>query len=229
MPTIPYKNAAGKKISGSTTIIGGNLGWNKEALKYWAWSEGIEGRNYKDTVKKAADSGTVAHYLIECDIKEVKPDLNVEFAAVLDSLTPEVITKAERSFYNFLNWKKQMKIVVVETEPHLVSERYQYGLTPDAIIRVGGKKGKLGLFDWKTGKGLYADHLIQLASYRYGWEENHPDMILEEGYHLLRIEKETAAWHHHHWERDGLDPAWEVFLYLLEIHSRKKILEGMAA
>ncbi len=58
------------------------------------------------------------HYLIECDIKEVKPDLNTEFAAVLDSLTPEVITKAERSFYNFLNWKKQMKIVVVETDNH---------------------------------------------------------------------------------------------------------------
>jgi hypothetical protein len=36
VPRIPYKNRAGKRLSGATTVISANLGWNKEALKWWA-------------------------------------------------------------------------------------------------------------------------------------------------------------------------------------------------
>ncbi len=231
MPTIPYKNAAGKRISGSTTITGTNLGWNKETLKWWANSEGLAGRSIRDTSAKACDAGTIAHYLIECDIKDWKPDVVSEFGprfkVMTEDLVAEVLRLAENSFGNFVNWKKQMKIHVVETEIHLVSEKFQYGLTPDAIIRIGGKKGDLCLFDWKTGKGPFPDHILQLASYKHGWEEVHPDMPLIGGYHLLQIPKETAAWHHHHWGHDQLELGWEVFLYLLEVNARKKAVEAL--
>jgi len=34
MGTINYKNAKGERVSGTTTIISQNLGWNKQALMY---------------------------------------------------------------------------------------------------------------------------------------------------------------------------------------------------
>ena len=70
MPTIPYKNAAGQRISGVTTIIGTNLGWNKEPLMYWANRIGREtGLGHREVSKLAADSGTVCHEMIDCEIK----------------------------------------------------------------------------------------------------------------------------------------------------------------
>ena len=85
---------------------------------------------------------------------------------------------------------------------------------------------KLALVDWKTSKGLYPDMLIQLAAYKVGWEENYPDKPLLGGFHLLRIDKESASFHHHHWDR--LPDAWEVFRHLLEIHKLQKVLKKVA-
>ena len=74
MPTIDYRLKDGSRISGTTTIISQNLGWNKQALMYWANQEGLSGRNHRDTAQRAADAGTIGHYLIDCDIKGIQPD-----------------------------------------------------------------------------------------------------------------------------------------------------------
>ncbi len=212
MPTIPYKNAKGERLSGVTTIIGGNLGWNKQALMYWANQEGLVGRSHRDTAQKAADAGTIGHYLIDCHIKGIKPNLS-EFP------NKELISKGETCYLNFLEWSKMVKLTVYKTEINLVSEQYQYGATPDCI---GSVSGSLTLIDWKTGNGVYADMLIQLAAYKQAWEENSPDMPLT-GYHLLRIGKENADFHHHHFGE--LSDGWEAFKYLLGLHNLKKKLE----
>ena len=59
MPTIPYVNLQGKRLAGVTTILN-NLGWSKGALMWWAWNEGMEGRNFRDTSGQAAQAGTQA-------------------------------------------------------------------------------------------------------------------------------------------------------------------------
>ncbi len=58
-----YKDKDGIAIPGTTTITGRYK--DSEALKYWAWSQGIEGRDYKETMEKAADVGTEVHKHIE--------------------------------------------------------------------------------------------------------------------------------------------------------------------
>ncbi len=215
MPTIPYKLKNGTKVSGVTTITSGNLGWNKQALMYWANQEGLAGRNHRDTAKKAADAGTIGHYLIDCDIKRHKPDLSQFKDADADT-----ISKGETCLLNFLEWKKVVNLRVHKTEINLVSEKYHYGLTPDCI---GYVTDKLSLIDWKTGNGIYEDMLIQLAAYKQGWEENNPDMPLTGGYHLLRIGKDNADFHHHHWGE--LSEAWETFLHLLSLHNLHSVLK----
>jgi hypothetical protein len=114
-----------------------------------------------------------------------------------------------------------MKFEVVATEPHLISEQWQFGGTPDCISRIGGK---LILFDWKTGRGVYEDMLIQLSAYKVLWEENKSGEIIT-GFHLLRIDKETANFVHHYW--GNLDDAWDIFLNLLQIHKSHKTLKNL--
>lgn len=214
MPTIPYKNAVGQRVSGVTTIISGNLGWNKQALMYWAWNEGMDGRDFRQSRDKAADAGTIGHYLIDCHVHNREPETKAFDPALLDL--------AETCLLNFITWADMFAFHPLETEIHLVSEKHQYGATPDCVALVNGK---LSLLDWKTGNGVYADHLIQLAAYKAAWEEVNSNRPLIGGFHLLRIGKEDASFHHHHWA--AIPEAWIAFQHLLELNRLKKKLEKM--
>lgn len=217
MPTIQYKNAEGKRVSGVTTIIGANLGWNKQALMYWANQMGLDGKNHREVAEKEADAGTLGHAMIEADIKQ-KP--------FPTGYREDITAKADTCYINFLEWKEAIHFKPINTEIHLVSEKHQYGATPDCIAEI---KGKTSLFDWKTGSGLYTDHLIQLAAYAnvieevYSSQDGHPFSNLSGGIYLLRIGKEDASWHWHWW--DALPEAWEAFEYLLGLHKLQKILK----
>lgn len=215
MPTIAYKNAKGEKLSGVTTVIGSNLGWSTRALMYWAWDLGMKQKDYRKTSEEAATAGTIAHAMIESDLKGKKFD---------DSLyaDTELYSKAETAYINFLEWKERNQVQPIAIEPHLVSEIHQYGATPDYI---GYINGKASLLDWKTG-GVYEDHLIQLAAYKVAWEEVHPDMPLDGGFNLIRFSKEDAAFDHKF--RQSLPEAWEVFKCLLTIHNYHKVLKKAA-
>jgi len=94
---------------------------------------------------------------------------------------------------------------IVEQETPLVSEKYQFGGTLDAIM----VNGELALGDWKTSNAVYPDHIIQLAAYWKLWEENNPDRPITGGFHLCRFAKEHADFAHHFWA--DLTDAWEQF------------------
>jgi hypothetical protein len=209
MPSIPYKTKSGRRIPGVTTVIGNNLGWNKEQLKGWAWRQGQAGLDYRATTQRAADAGSIAHYLIECDLKKITPNLDT-FKDV-----PDLVKEAKFSYeQNFLPWKEMTKFEVLSTEEHLVSEVFEFGATPDMIAKVRGKRS---IFDWKTTGGLYPEMVIQVAAYEQAWNEVHPDQLIEDGAYMLRIDRETASFHFHHWY--DLSKPWAAFLALLQLHN----------
>src|SRR3990167_1013479 len=102
MPTQVYKLKDGTVVPGNTTVINSNLGWSKGGLMYWAWREGKEGRDFKQTRDAAADAGTICHAMIEADIK----------GRVFDSskLDKELVSLAETGFLNYLEWKKMVSL-----------------------------------------------------------------------------------------------------------------------
>jgi len=220
MPTIPYKNKDGGKVCGVTTILN-NIGWNKEPLKYWAWKCGCDGINYREATKNACDAGTLGHYLVDCFIKHKKED-----ADYVKTFPDEIQVLGQKSFQNFLEWANMLKFKPVITEVNLISEVYQYGGTPDCIAEVNKK---LALFDWKTSNGVYIEMLLQMYAYKVVWEENYPDKQLTGGIHLVRFTKETASFHHHHWEWNDLFQAgvWDAFQAALTLHNAKKRLEKL--
>jgi hypothetical protein len=211
-PKTGYKNAAGKRVCGTTTIIGRFK--ESGGLIHWAWDLGMQGINYRDVRDKAADSGTLAHDMIEAHLRgeEFTPD------GAVDETT---FVNARKGFDAFMEWSEQTKLEVVDTEMVLVSEEYQYGGTPDAI---GYCAGKLALLDWKTSNRIYQDYLIQIAAYRQLWHENHPEDQLET-FHLLRFGKEYGEFSHHSFPVALVDKAWHAFVLMREMYDLDKDLK----
>ena len=212
-----YRNKDGVRIPGTTTIIGRFK--DSGGLLHWAFKQGQaaergEINSLYDKRDEAAESGTLAHEMVEAHIngEEFKPS-KLEHSH-------EVVKQAEKAFNAYLLWESMTKLEIVDQEMQLVSEEYQFGGCPDAI---GTINGELCLIDWKTSNGVYPDYLMQLAAYKQLWEENHPDKPLTGGFHLCRFAKEYGDFTHHYF--DELDDAWEQFKLFRQAYDLDKKLK----
>ena len=254
MPTQPYVNAAGKRLPGVTTVIGSSLGWNKDALIRWANREGLEGRNVRDPAgkaAKAADIGSAGHDMIELHVHGQDP----ETAASLIALSQDDRLAAQRAFGSFARWLEDTKIRVIGTELWGVDELYQVGFCPDGVGVRGSDvtveapvQGKLTgeleeqliayshmghslvLLDWKTGKGVYAEHFIQVATYvrllelRLS-ERANVDIRFDSA--IILGVRPNGLFKHLDFPRHLLDDGWLLFTYLRAIYSKRWEIEGL--
>jgi predicted RecB family nuclease len=204
-----YRLADGTRLPGTTTITGRFK--QAEGLIYWAWKQGCDGLDYRDIRDKAANAGTLAHDMIEADIQG-------EFIEVVER-EDETYMLARRGYEGYKRWAEQSHLKIIDTEIKLVSEEYRYGGTPDAIGMLGDV---LVLLDWKTGKRLYPEALLQLAAYRQLLGENGHGWVQE--FHLIRFGKEDASYHHHSWQ--DLSKAWDAFKLMRELYELDKTLKA---
>lgn len=212
-PIKGYRNAKGERIPGTTTIIGKF----KEAggLIHWAWDLGKQGLDYREVRDSAASAGTMAHDAVEAHIR------GLDFKWPLDM--DEVTEKAYKSFGAFLEWAKGSKLTVDKTELALVSEKYQFGGTLDAMFI----QGKRSLGDWKTSGGIYTDYLVQLGAYGILWDENFPNDPIEGGFHLMRFDKTFGDFSHRWWGE--LETAKKKFICYREAYECDKELKKRIA
>lgn len=162
---VRHKDRYGKVVPSVTTIIGSNVGWGKEFLLKWANDEGLAGRNYKESRQKAADTGTLAHTMVEDHIHN------------RTHLTPpgtpiEQKMAAANAFDAFYDWFVTNDIQIERTEIAIVSEKLKtnFGGRIDAK---GTFNGLHTIFDWKTSKAVYENYVLQVAAYAYLYEELH--------------------------------------------------------
>jgi hypothetical protein len=214
-PTTGYRNAAGEKIPGTTTIIGRFK--ESGGLLQWAFKQGQSGvAHLYEERDAAALAGNIAHDMIECSI------LGKTFTCPPASM--ELLTKAQNAFHQFEEWRAQTRIEIVATERSYVSERHQFGGTIDAIGR--DMKGRIVLLDWKTSNAVYQDYLIQLAAYALLLEECAPELT-PSAFHLLRVAKESADFAHHFFGE--LEDAKKAFLLMRDLYDIDKRLKKRAA
>lgn len=107
----------------------------------------------------------------------------------------------------------------------LVSEKFKFGGTFDALALVAGKPK---LLDWKTSGGVYSDYVAQVSAYRQLVRERGGDTIPDSAL-LLRIGREHADFHLHSYPASVLDMAWEWFLHARELYDIDKSLKKVAA
>jgi len=201
---IQYRNAAGKRVPGVTTILGV---LNKPALVYWANKMGLAGIDTAKYVDDKADIGTLAHAMIFSHLRKEELDVS--------GYTPAQVDLAENSFLKYLDWEKKYDMKPILLEAPLISENYQYGGTLDNYCSFDGK---LTLVDYKTGGAIYDDMIYQLAGYKQLLVENGHKV---EGTMILRIGRnETEGFE----EKTlyGLEDAWTIFLNCLTIYKTKQ-------
>ena len=214
MPTQDYHNKTGQRIPGNTTVISTNLGWSKGGLMYWAWQQGRDGKDFRESRDAAADAGTLAHAMIEADIKG-QPLPRLE--------NPVLMAKAETAYLNFLQWKKILHFDLITMEVPCISEELQYGTTIDILAFVGEPRRR-SVVEVKTSNAVYEDMLIQMAAQKFAWDECHPNEPIEE-FHLLKLGKEEATFAHHYWH--ALPLGLEAFKHLRGLHDMKKKLKAL--
>lgn len=216
-----YKNAAGKRLPSVTTVIGKF----KEAggLIHWAWDLGIQGIDYRKVRDAAADAGTLAHSMVEADIRGLPQPVIPLTDDMKKKERDEMIgkwQKAESAYGAYQEWRTQTQLKPEHTEVSMTCECHQTGGTLDTIL----VQGKRSLGDWKTANSIYQENLIQLAAYRHLWEVNNPNQPIEGGFHLLRFSKEGGDFAHHFWP--NLDEAWRAFELMRELYDITKNLKG---
>lgn len=201
----------GTRVPSVTTV----LSRFKDAgpLMYWAWELGKQGKDFRQERDKAADAGTLAHAAVESWVRK---------APQVFEGPEDIVGKAKTAFGAFLRWAEQTKLTIAQVELPLVSEKYRFGGTFDAIL----VNGKRAMGDWKSSNGIYGEYLAQIAAYGILWEENFPDQPIDGGYYLLRFDKTYGDFHDHWWGE--LEAGKRFFLSLRAAYEEDKELRQRA-
>jgi hypothetical protein len=194
----------GTQVVGASTIS--KIGDDQSNLIHWAWGLGNKNQDYRKVRDRAADIGTITHFLIECFFHGWVADLS-EFA-------PADVEKAGVAFNNFLSFWNEQGLTVLEPEVQLVSEAHLFGGTIDAPSI--DKEGRIVLLDWKISSGIYLSQKLQLAAYERLWNENRPEQRVQRRA-VVRIGKEKSNDHSIEWMFSS-DNEWELFEARLNLH-----------
>jgi len=157
--------------------------------------------------------------MADLDLKG-RPDREIEKCAHDFLAAPDHLQMAWSCFREFRQWREQCHVRAIAQEKPLVSERWQFGGTPDAIVMFGN--GGRGIIDPKTSAKVYSDHWLAIRAHGELWEENYPDLPLDAGYHVLIFPKDGGKFQHHVKERDELETEWRIYTLLLEAYRLEK-------
>jgi len=209
-PHQKYHLADGTQVPGGSTIC--KIGDDAGALIHWAWNLGREGKDYKKERDKAADIGTIAHFLIECYLTGQVADL--------DDYSQEDIDKALGCYNKFVDWWDEQNLKVVATEIQLVNETYKFGGTVDLIAK--RPNGHHVLIDFKTSKKISESYWRQCAGYAALWNQNQEvngfNAINQITNHaIVRIGKQEEGDFEVVWKED-LAKEWFVFQKQVDLY-----------
>jgi len=155
---------------------------------------------HRKLLRKAGDIGTECHALIEWNLRqELKQEAGPE---------PRLSDKAMWAFASWENWRKSVKLEPISIEQIVWSETDEHAGTLDLLARVDGR---LTVLDWKTGKAIYWEALLQNAAYSKSiFEMGHaaempagiivrlPKVETDPGFDTLTIEPEDMPRHYGH-------------------------------
>jgi hypothetical protein len=199
-PAAGYYTKAGERVPSVTEIMGKFK--NADPLIGWAFKRGYASgqaaakglpapRSAYAEKEEAAQAGQIAHDMLECHI------LGKPYEYDGKKPSAEVMERAKVGYMNGVRWLNGTRYTVLNTEVSLVSEKYRFGGTRDAMFGVERDDGPVAyrLGDWKTSNAIYADYLIQVAAYDILAEEC--EGISVSGYDILRFSKEHADFQHY--------------------------------
>ena len=159
-PHQKYITKDGEEVPGGSTIC--KIGDSAEPLIMWAWKLGMEGKDYRKERDRAADIGTLAHFMCEAYLNG--------FVCDLSDYSQDYRDRALVCYSKFLDWWEEQELEVVATEIQLVHPELRFGGTIDLVAR--DKQDRLCLLDLKTSKRISDSYIRQIAGYTMLWDDN---------------------------------------------------------
>lgn len=204
-----YKSSKGEKLPGVTTILNCI---SKPQLMIWAAKEERKGVMdcmvnkkilpeklfYTMISEKAADVGTICHFMCECYLKGCQADVS--------EIPGDQLMMANIGFNKFLEFWNREGLTVASTEEALVDSELGYGGTLDIVCT--DREGKFVLVDLKTSKAIYSEYWAQVSAYKKLFDVNSINKISR--CIIVRIGKEKADDLEVE-ERNELDKYYQLF------------------
>ena len=209
-----YKTKNKVIVPSVTTVMGSELGWNKNILMNWGIKMAKQGKDPKTFTQDAADIGTLAHALCEANI-------NKEEYEIGDDYTPNQKKRAKIAYGAFKKFKKAMKPKFLAAEIKLISEKHKVGGTADGIVQINGE---ILLYDLKTSRNVYDEMKVQIGMYALMYEEMFPRRKKLDGGVILRLDKDKGDYYFYQYTRETLEIGAKIFLNLLENRNLHKEL-----
>jgi len=148
-----YKNAAGKRLPGVTTIVGTRA----KHLIRWALGLQANGIDYDAYMADVSAVGRCAHEMILASLEGRTAETG-EWSA-------DQIKYATLCHDKMFDWATdpEIDLTLLASEVEMVSENMQVGGTMDLYASVSGRPG---IYDIKTSdSGIYLDNWYQVAAY----------------------------------------------------------------
>ena len=137
------------------------VGVRMSAMAYRATLEARIGKQkaHQRELTKAGEIGTQVHGLIEWNIRK---ELGLPVKE-----QPKISDAAQWAFMAWEDWKKQANLRPLAAEQTVWSLRHGYAGTMDLLAEVDvvGAGRVTAVLDWKTGKAVYGEALLQNAAY----------------------------------------------------------------
>jgi hypothetical protein len=107
---------------------------------------------------KASEIGTKVHALVEWTLRKEKGEEVGEAPPLRDA--------AAFAFSVWETWRKQVTLKPLAIEQMIWSRAHQYAGTLDLLAEITIDAGKVvAVLDWKSGKGIYDEAILQNAAY----------------------------------------------------------------
>ena len=131
-------------------------------------------REHQSLKEKAADIGTQTHRLIEKYLK------GQSYEDLLNENT-------FKQFNAFKKWLENKNFKLIESERIVYSKKYKVAGTADIIAWLNEKAY---LIDLKTSNSVYKEMILQIAAYKFMWQE--VTLTTLDGIGILRLDKVTG-------------------------------------
>lgn len=155
--------------------------------------------------------GTFVHNLIEAEVLgQPAPEIPEEYQS-----------RVEQGLETFREWREQTRLEIIGTELYGVDEEYEAGWCLDALVAF---QDKVSVIDYKSGKGPFPEHFLQLSAYVTfvervtGWKLH--------GAYIGKFSTESGIFHTVFWPRAVLETGFKAWSLARGLHQYRPLIEG---
>lgn len=149
--------------------------------RFYDWLKNKNAQEVEEILKSSGERGDAIHQFISFVLSlRGEREIDRTVITVNTDQGPRLLSDDEwLTFLTFRTFWQEHKATIIATEQAVYNLKEGYAGTLDAILRLNKKCGfekckcknfigKVGLFDWKTGSGIYPNYGAQVASYAKG-------------------------------------------------------------